>query len=177
LYTGDYSEYPNLDRTEEDLLKDRRLEFLDKARELTDRFNSFLRRATIPSDFISVSYSAEVKNNTLYFNSTVNVKIPVDALENIFKDQLYFNRLNKEQITIELNNKNSDISKFFNAVSNNSVLTDKLNEIDMTANKLILSYSSDSENNNVHEDLLREMLSIIQIYHSFYKRNKPKTSI
>jgi hypothetical protein len=177
LYTGDYSEYPNLDRTQEDLLKDRRLKFLDKAREVTDKFKTFLRRATISDNFTSLSYSAQVKNNILIFNSTVNIKIPVDALGNIFEDKLYFNSINKEQIRKELNNKNSDISKFFNAVSNTSVLTDKLNEIDMTANKLILSYSSDSENDNVHDELLREMFPIIQIYYYFYERNKPKTSI
>jgi sulfatase maturation enzyme AslB (radical SAM superfamily) len=154
-----------------------KLEFLDKAREVTDKFKTFLRRATISDNFTSLSYSAQVKNNILIFNSTVKIKIPVDALGNIFEDKLYFNSINKEQIRKELNNKNSDISKFFNAVSNTSVLNDKLNEIDMTANKLILSYSSDSENDNVHDELLREMFPIIQIYYYFYERNKPKTSI
>ena len=177
LYTGDYSEYPNLDRTEEDLLKDRRLEFLDKSREVTDKFKSFLRRATIPDNFTSISSSEQVKNNRLYFNSTVNVKIPVDALGNIFEDKLYFTRLGKEDIQKQLKIKNSDVSKFFNAISNSSVITDKLNEIDMTANNLILSYSFDNTSLNVHEDMLREMFPIIQIYNSFYQRNKPKTSI
>jgi hypothetical protein len=177
LYNMDYSEYPNLDRNEDEQLEDRENEFVDKSRETTDKFKAFLRRATIPDTFTSISYSSQIRSRKIFFNSTVNVKIPVDALGNIFEDKLYFNQLNKEEIKKELNNKNSDISKFFNAVSNNSVLTDKLNEINMLSNKLILSYTSDSENDNVHDELLREMFPIIQIYYYFYNRNKPKTSI
>lgn len=164
LYDNDYSEYPNIDRSNN--LEDKVVEYKAKGMESTSKFLSFLKRASIDSSKVSLFYDSHLKGDVIIYDAIVNYKIPLKVIDDKIGDGLIFFKNNKDKIKEDLKDKNSDVYKLVSNIGN-IIINDNLNEIVRTANFVILSYSITSTDENIYNNLLNASFPIIQKLDTF----------
>ena len=164
LYDNDYSEYPNLDRSNN--LEDKVIEYKAKGMESTSKFVSFLKRSSIDSSKVSLFYDSHLKGDVIIYDAIVNYKIPLKVIDDKIGDGLIFFKNNKDKIKEDLKDKNSDVYKLVSNIGN-IIINDNLNEIVRTANFVILSYSITSTDENIYNNLLNASFPIIQKLDTF----------
>lgn len=164
LYDNDYSEYPNLDRSNN--LEDKVIEYKAKGMESTSKFVSFLKRSSIDSSKVSLFYDSHLKGSTVVYDAIVNYKIPLKIINDKIGNNLIFFKNTKDKIAEDLKDKNSDVYKLVSNVGN-IIINDNLNEIVRTANFVILSYSITSTDENIYNNLLNASFPIIQKLDTF----------
>jgi hypothetical protein len=165
LYDNDYSEYPNIDRSNN--LEDKVIEYKAKGMEDTNKFVSFLKRASIDKSKVSVFYDSHIHNGkTIVYDAIVNYRIPINVANDKIGSNLIFFKTDKDKIKQDLKDKNSDVYKLVSTVGN-IIINDNLNEIVKTKNFVILSYSVTSTDETIYNNLLNECFPIIQKLDTF----------